>query len=690
MKIFKNIRLTLLGAVLATGVVACDDYLDRPPLSQVTPENYLWSESDLAAYAINRYNQLPSHTGWSLGLFARDNNTDNQIQASGNNNGMFVPGNFTLETRAGGGWNWGELYNINYFLRTVMPRYGAGGPASQIAGNETMIRHYIGEVYFFRAWFYFDLLTVNGDLPIIYGIYNSNQKEELIAASIRQPRDKVADMIMADLDSALMFMSDAPSGGKNRLSKGVANLIKSRAALYEGSFEKNFAGTAYVPNGQGWPGAKTHPGYVYDNQTSVNKFLTIAKDAAKLVADAYALTPSVPNYDERGMGPNPYFDMFAAENMEGYSEVMMWRAYNDALGVYHAIPSYIFSGGNTGFTRGYMESFLTQSGLPIYAPGSGYVGDDSITMVKTNRDYRLKLFVRGTGEVATPVDVDTWAPNLTGTPVEDRSATGYGVKKGLMRNTAMLHSGSGAAGYRGTTGCVMFRSAEAYLNYIEASYLLTGAIDGTASAYWQALRTRAGVDPDFDKTIAATDMSKEKLDWGAYTAGTLISPTEYNIRRERRSEFIADGFRWNDLVRWRAMDQLRTNKYVFEGVNLWTSMYTHKNYEALDKDKQPTGKSVFIEGPVTYKDEEGKDVTPNMSNRSQSVYFQPWSILKKDNALFDGCSFTSAAYLTPLMPAVFKNTAKLGADGKTDIESSPVYQNPGWGKTAGKPATEVY
>lgn len=47
----------------------------------------------------------------------------------------------------------------------------------------------------------------------------------------------------------------APSGGKNRLSKDCATLLKSRVALYEGSWLKNFKGTAFVPNGPGWPGA---------------------------------------------------------------------------------------------------------------------------------------------------------------------------------------------------------------------------------------------------------------------------------------------------------------------------------------------------------------------------------------------------------------------------------------------------
>ena len=48
-------------------------------------------------------------------------------------------------------------------------------------------------------------------------------------------------------------------------------------------------------------------------------------------------------------------------------------------------------------------------------------------------------------------------------------------------------------------------------------------------------------------------MNQETLDWGAYTAGQLVDPTLYNIRRERRCELMAEGLRWMDLKRWRAM-----------------------------------------------------------------------------------------------------------------------------------------
>ena len=109
--------------------------------------------------------------------------------------------------------------------------------------------------------------------------------------------------------------------------------------------------------------------------------------------------------------------------------------------------------------------------------------------------------------------------------------------------------------------------------YLEASYLLNGTLDATAREYWTVLRQRAGISTDFDKTIAATDMSKEaENDWGAYTGGSVISDkTLYNIRRERRCEFLAEGLRYMDLCRWRSMDQLMTAPSHLEGMHLWNT-----------------------------------------------------------------------------------------------------------------------
>lgn len=93
-------------------------------------------------------------------------------------------------------------------------------------------------------------------------------------------------------------------------------------------------------------------------------------------------------------------------------------------------------------------------------------------------------------------------PAITSGDGERGYATGYALRKGGSFNRKYYANGGGY------TAAVCFRAAEALLNYMEASYLLNGTLDATAREYWTVLRQRAGISTDFDKTIAATDMSK--------------------------------------------------------------------------------------------------------------------------------------------------------------------------------------
>lgn len=195
-------------------------------------------------------------------------------------------------------------------------------------------------------------------------------------------------------------------------------------------------------------------------------------------------------------------------------------------------------------------------------------------------------------------------------------------------------------------------------------------IDATADKYWRALRTRAKVDPDYNKTIAATNMQEEaKWDFGAYSHGQLVDATTYNIRRERRDEFIGEASRWEDLIRWRACDQV--NGYQIEGMKYWGTVY-----EGTWLDGTTNLAKVDVEG--------GKG---NMSDKTISGdYIRPYQISKVNNQVFDGYHFTPAHYLSPIAQSVFRQTA---AGDQTDLTTSVVYQNPGWPLIAGQGATDV-
>jgi len=655
--------LIILSVILL--VVSCsDDFLERPPESEIIPEEYLYEESQLASYTVNLYGILPTHGNWSFGTFGIDADTDNMADMDYDN--KYVPGQWRVP-QTDGSWSFGNIYNINYFLNTVLPRWENG----EITGSEEGIEHYIGEAYFFRAYEYFNKVQALGDFPIVTETL-VDEKEVLTEASKRNPRSEVVRFILSDLDSAAtMMMGTSPDGNKNRLSRYAALLVKSRVALYEATWLKNFKGTAFVPNGSGWPGAEKeyNQGWQYEAgsiDAEIEWLLDQAMIAAEEVAGAYSLTPNNGVLQQSvSDGENPYVNMFSAEDMSEYNEVILWRDYDQGLGIVHNVPVYAMLGNyGVGLTKGLVDSFLMENGLPIYANGSGYEGDDYISEVRENRDDRLWLFLKEPGQVnvlyneeagthVTPVEP---IPDITNPSWDQGYSTGYAIRKGLNYDGAQANNG------QGYTGSLVFRATEAYLNYIEASYLLTGNVNATAAGFWRAIRERAGVNPNFENTIAATNMQIESDgDWGAYSAGQLIDPTLYNIRRERRNELFAEGLRWMDLKRWRSLDQLIDNNYHIEGFKLWGPM----------QEWYDDGILVYDSGSAT------------VSSPTRSEYLRPYE-QTGDELVYDGYSWTMAHYLDPIAIQHFLITSE-----NNNLESSPIYQNPGWPLTANEGAQPI-
>lgn len=275
------------------------------------------------------------------------------------------------------------------------------------------------------------------------------------------------------------------------------------------------------------------------------------------------------------------------------------------------------------------------------ASGSGYKGDKTLEDVVDGRDNRFRESVSIPGDPINSLN-NFIRPGIT-IVTENKSTTGYCLRKGLNQDISMGPT------LPSNTGCVIFRAAEAYLNYIEANYELDHNLDAKSTAYWKALRKRAGVDEDFQKTIAATDLSKEN-DFATYSGEQQVDATLYNIRRERRIELLAEGFRLDDLYRWRALDRMKD--YQVEGFNLWD-----ENYKLYDDLK-----------------EEGETEESNVSSSKSTKYLRPYQI-HRNNKAYLGYTFMKAHYLAPIAYDVIRlSTPNKGGD----ISTAYIYQNPGW------------
>ena len=662
---------------LGMTVTSCSDFLDRPPLDQISPDSYYTTADQLGTFTINYYTSIfPNNSGWFAGVATFDDGTDNQASRGGNS-GMYLQDQWKVPTSGGIGMN--AIRNVNKFINESEAKIAAG----KVTGTPEQINQYMGEAYFIRAMLYYSKLQDYGDFPI--ELKELNIDNDLVEASKRQPRNLVARQILSDMDKAIDKLQ-VNVASKVRINKNAALAMKSRMALYEATFEKYHRGTGRVPGDANWPGKNKewNKNFTINQDNEVNFFLDQAIDAAKKVCDAVPLKTQnnhVMNPSAIGQynGWNPYYDMFASPDLSKYPEVLLWRQFNSNLtpSLAHLTSNKLRGGASTGWTRGLVESFLMKNGLPIYASGSGYHGDTTVDMAKTDRDERLQLFMFGESDVlgidqksidlankklaagATPLTKILFnAATLFATDQASRDVTGYRQRKFYNYDPAMQLGQT----FSDVDGQIIIRVEEAMLNYIEASYLRTGSLDATATGYWTALRARAGITAPISTTIAATDMSKEadvnrpSYDWAAFSAGHPVDATLYSIRRERRSEFAGEGLRNDDLIRWASLDQVKN--YQIEGVNFWDQIYQNPSFV---NDK---GVSLIIA--------DGES-NATMSAKTLSKYVRPYQIQKTNNILYNGYTFYQAHYLSPFS---YQEMQLCSPDGNAD--NSNLYQNIYW------------
>jgi hypothetical protein len=510
MKNYKLIAGSLLLATVLLG--ACnDEFLERFPLDEVSNETYWNTENDLATY---------NNTFYHMAL-----NDENIPIMHGHNNGFashrhsywFLDGladnlapnhprhTFYQRIRSGReitptgpqwfGWRgWDFVRAINIGLENY-----PNADISEAARNK-----YVGEARLMRGWFYAQKVMMFGDVPWVDKELNIDS-EELFAA--RTPREEVMANVLEDLTFAAEHIPNDWGDGNapGRVNRWAALAIKARVCLNEGTWRKYHGGS----NAEMW--------------------LREAAEAAQEVMEngPYSLYST-------GDPENDFNAYQRILDLSGNPEVMIWRRYQ--LGIYtnHVQSYYSYTGGAT---RSFVEDILCEDGLPITLSPL-YQGDETIEDVFVNRDPRLRQ------TVLHPDDTEKYKyhvadgreyPRIQGQPGGRTSSTGYHVIKHYNADDMI-----GKAFNTAESPAIILRFAEVLLIYAEAKAELGEATQADLDRSINLLRDRVGmphldVNPPMDPRYANDG----------------ISPLLVEIRRERRVELFQEGFRYDDIRRWK-------------------------------------------------------------------------------------------------------------------------------------------
>lgn len=509
MKRFNILHILSLLFVLS----GCENnFLDRTPLDAVTSPDYFKTPNDLRAYVNQYYSNafFPKYAN-----HGSDKGTDNQI---GNAPDQRLEGTRTVATS--GSIGFGNVRSINYFFENY----------KKVEQNYALkdYQQYLGEAYFFRALIYYALLQTYGEIQVVGNVPGTSSPE---LYNPRDARNVVADHIITSLDSAAIYLTADKTKGAGRINKWMALLIQSRVALYEGSWEKYHANTPFGAAG-----------------SQPQKYFTKAAEAALKIMES-----GVYNIYSTGTPSSDYKNLFAMQDYSSNSEVMFWREYNNDLSrgdvdfvndrnIRMETPS-----GNT-ITKELADAYLCTDGKPI-SQNALFKGYDDLNKEIQNRDPRFaqtisppveiwKIFANGTHQ--------TWKDvyDRLNTTADFNAPSGYLIQKGYNPN--MVYH---VQQYE-QSPAVIYRYAEALLNYAEAKAELGTLSQNDVDISIKKLRDRAGM-PNLLINSIAVDPAWDFPE---------LSPLINEIRRERRVELALEGFRWNDIARWAAGGQLITGK----------------------------------------------------------------------------------------------------------------------------------
>ena len=508
----KKIILSLMaGMVLFT---SCD-LLNNDPYDSFTKSNFFTSETNVEMYTNYFYNEFSAYgTGGASGDFYFNTLNDNQAVT-----GLSTWG-FKNVPASDGTWSacYTEIRRANILLENI-----DAVPFQKEADKQ----YYIALARLYRGWQHFCLVRKFGDC---YWVDKTLTKaDEDILYGPRQNRNLVMDNLVADINFAVENMGTKNADSRTAYNVHVANAIKSRVCLFEGTYAK----------------------YHLKDNARAEKYLNeaIAASEALITAGQFKLTP----------GAEGYRANYNSLDLAGNTEMIMYKKYVVGL-LYHATQDYCCGSTQThGLSKSAFNAYLLKDGT-LADPNDdhgvlgteGYdAGKPVIYHLLEARDPRLAQQIDGyLGYVGNGRVRYEGMPGQE-TAAENTVSTGYGITK---FDEPVTPSKFRQATNGNETDGPIFWLAEIVLNAAEA-YAELGN-QAQAKKYVDMLRTRAGMEGLKLNNDPANNMGVSDLIW--------------EVRRERRVELMFDlNDRYWSLIRWHQLDKLDTQKYPEQTQGAW-------------------------------------------------------------------------------------------------------------------------
>ena len=457
----------------------------------------------------------------------------------------FLSGNFPLGSNYDGYYN--NIRTINFFLNN-QERWDYRIQRAQGKTDEELttftnvddeeLEYWIAKAHFYRAWYYFMLMKRFGQAVIITELYDQNETFNSVKLN---SVEEIADFIISELDlalatpemesSALAYRWRLGSGQWNRPNRGFAWVLKARTAMYAASplyYKEGSKYTweyAYQMNKEAVEQLHAHDHKLFDIEPNDNyayncydyyhiypsgdDVITRSTDKETILANKGNLTiwqtnglPTTKGRVSCGICPTQEL-VDAFETIDGEPILDLSRPYLDEA---HTQPNY-------------------NPNNKTYDPENPYANRDPRFYGTIYYNGAPRYWDKPKGE-----KVETYVGGNCG--ISDDANSDYYTRTGYyLRKFNCDKSSDELGNFDGRVH--MARLAEMYLNLAECA-CESGHMED-AYDYTNLVRERVGM-PDLPDNL-----SQDQL--------------RLRIRNERRVELAFENFRFDDVRRWKILDQ---------------------------------------------------------------------------------------------------------------------------------------
>jgi len=572
---------------------SCEELLDRPPLTTIEEDQFWVSESNLRLFVNENYTYFFPGYNTSFGTdyaplrgytFSDDFTSTNKqplfetsVPTSRGSNSSTAA---WLSTYHGPTWSFYYIRKANLMMERMNSKMTGVLDAKQF-------NHWYGIAKFFKALEYSRLAATFGDVPY-FDKYFTNLDTDIMFKD-RTPRAEVMDSVYSNFVFAMANVKE--DDGTMNVNRFVVAGFISRWMLFEGTWQK----------------------YHNNDNVRAKKYLELAAQAAGVVmsSNKYLI-----NSDFRSL--------FGSENLATNKECILYRHYSASQTVTHAIASYsnCTEAQAVAPNLALVKSFICNDGKVWQNSSVAKADSFNIANLVKTRDPRF--------------EATFW--NLP----RSQSATLLYACKFIDRDGARIGStGVGIppkySSSTNTNGYPVMRYSEVLLNWIEAK------------AEIETLGGAAVTQADIDKSVnlirnrpldaEATSKGISKTTAMSLTA-LPVDPSRDNdvpaliweIRRERRMEFVFEHSRLLDIKRWKKLNYMNgtTNPDMLMGI--WVDFQKEMSSFLVDAKK----------GKLKVKKGDGTIVTYDGTNKSDMVgFYLPEGVANRD-------AFTDKSYLAPI------------------------------------------